>query len=39
MHLSLTVLLVGTLAAAIFGVSKTAVPAVGSFGAALLATA
>ena len=38
MHLSLTVLLVGTLAAAIFGISKTAVPAVGSFGAALLAT-
>ncbi|WP_372594358.1 sulfite exporter TauE/SafE family protein [Actinotalea sp.] len=38
MHLTLTVVVLGTLATAIFGISKTAVPAVGSFGAALLAT-
>ena len=38
MHPTLTVLVVGTIAAAIFGISKAAVPAVGSFGAALLAT-
>jgi len=38
MHLTWTVVVVGTVAAAIFGVSKAAVPAVGSFGAALLAT-
>ena len=38
MHLTWTVVVVGTFAAAIFGVSKAAVPAVGSFGAALLAT-
>ena len=36
MHLTWTVVVVGTLAAAIFGVSKSAVPSVGSFGAALL---
>ncbi len=34
----MTVVVVGTLATAIFGISKTAVPSVGSFGAALLAT-
>ncbi len=38
MHLTWTVVVVGTLATVIFGVSKAAVPAVGSFGAALLAT-
>jgi len=38
MHLTVTIVVVGTLAAAIFGISKSAVPAVGSFGAALLAT-
>ena len=38
MHLTMAVVVVGTLAAAIFGISKSAVPAVGSFGAALLAT-
>ncbi len=37
MHLTWTVVVVGTLATAIFGISKAAVPAVGSFGAALLA--
>ncbi len=34
--LTTTVVIVGTLAAAVFGLSKTAIPAVGSFGAALL---
>lgn len=36
MQLTLAVVLVGTLATFIYGLSKTAVPAVGSFGAALL---
>lgn len=38
MELTWTVVAVGTLATMIFGFSKTAVPAVGSFGAALLTT-
>lgn len=38
MELTATVLAVGTLATFVFGLSKTAVPAAGSFGAALLAT-
>lgn len=38
MELTWTVVAVGTLATMVFGFSKTAVPAVGSFGAALLTT-
>ncbi len=36
MELTVTVVLVGTIATFVYGLSKTAVPAVGSFGAALL---